>query len=104
MYFLLGATAYTLYMALSGSKQAQVSWWYIPVGLCIALAANICWLLLAKNTQNPNELLLNAIGWDVMVVTISIITPILLFGARLNAVQWVGVAAILTGLLLTHRW
>lgn len=103
IYFLLGGITYAAYIALSSYKQAHDTYWYVPVGLCIALAANICWLYLTKSLKTPTDILLAAIWWDAMVVSISIAIPIVIFGANPTKWQVIGIILIIIGVILSHK-
>lgn len=62
------------------------------VGLALALAANAIWIFLAKNTENPTQLLRYGVYWDLMVLIVTLGLPILMFDIKFSAVQWAGLA------------
>jgi uncharacterized membrane protein len=102
-YFLVGCVLYSSYIALSSYKPAHDTSWYVPVGLCIAVLANMCWLFLTRTLKNANEVLLAAIWWDAMVVGVSIAIPILIFGAQPTKWQIIGIVLVITGIMISHK-
>ena len=60
-----------------------------------------CYLdLLAKNTENPTQLLRYGVYWDLMVLIVTLGLPILMFDIKFSAVQWAGLALTANGFLL----
>lgn len=70
----------------------------IWIGLVTAIVANTLWIWLAKNTSESVKLMFYAMTWDAITTAVSIGIPVLVFGARLPPLGWVGMGMAIVGL------
>lgn len=101
LYFLVGATIYSISAYISNSKVAQAANWYYPLGIALAVVANLIWLTIAKNSAGPSETLMKALYWDIMLSMCFIWVPLMVFNAQLSGYGYLGIVFILAGIALT---
>lgn len=99
--FIIGFIVYGVLAATSYSDSLKSSNYYYLIGIAAAIVANVCWLYIAKQEPNPSKLVMTGLYWDVMLTLVYIAVPLLLFGARLNLWQGLGIVSIFVGIILT---
>ena len=99
--FLIGFVAYFSIAYASYSEFAKKSWWFFPLGIAVAVIANVTWLYISKAESNTSSLLVKGLWWDAMLTLTYVVVPLILFGAKLTLNQGIGMGLVLTGLLLT---
>ena len=70
------------------------------LSMVCAMIANVIWIYIAKKTLDPNTLVFYALCWDSLVVVASILTPIVMFANLPSMLSTIGIAMVLTGLVL----
>lgn len=99
--FLIGLLVYIAAVFLSYSEKMKASHWYFPVGILIAIVANVMWLYIAKNSPAKESIYVRGLIWDSMIVGTYTLIPIVFFGVRLSSWTLAGAALIAVGLILT---
>lgn len=61
------------------------------------IIACILWYSLAHSLSNKEDVLLNSAYWDMMIMTIGYMLPMLIFGFKLTYMQFAGLAVIFAG-------
>jgi hypothetical protein len=101
LFYSIGFLLYALSATLSYSERAKVSAWYFPVGIAMAIVANLIWLHIAKISTVGSETFVRGLIWDSMIVMCYVIVPILFYGVRLNGIAGLGAVMIVVGIFLT---
>lgn len=99
--FLIGLLAYAALAHLSYSEFKTTGLPFFLTGLAIALAANGCWLWIAKMEPDASKLVIKGLYWDSMIVFAYLIIPILFYSVKLSSGQILGTFLILAGIILT---
>lgn len=99
--FIIGFLVYGVLALASYSESIKSSMYYYPIGIVAAIVANLCWLSIAKGESDPSKLVITGLYWDVMLTLVYIVVPFVLFGAKVNMWQGLGIAAIIMGIVLT---
>lgn len=98
--YLTGSLVYLQLATLSYSKDFQAKNWFLPVGLALAVIANLVWLIIARREPSTEALLIKGLLWDVMLTGCYLIVPIFL-GVQLTLIQIFGIILIVAGMILT---
>lgn len=99
--YLTGGLVYLQLASLSYSKDLQSKPWYLPVGLVLAVLANLVWLVIARREPTPEGLLIKGLIWDVLLTGCYLIIPILFYQVQLTLIQIFGIILIVSGMILT---
>lgn len=100
LWFAICAAVYFGYGCFTYSNTAKVHPWYFYIGLAIAFVGNLSWLMLAKRSSNPTEMLYIGVLWDIIILG-SFLVAGLLFGAvHANWHTALGLALIVAGSVL----
>lgn len=91
---------YSLYTYLGYDEALRGSRYFMLMGLSLALVSNLLWLLGVRILNSSQPIFWFALGFDVVVTVCSIYIPVLMVKVRLNNFTWLGVAFIITGLLI----
>lgn len=91
---------YSLYCYLSYRPDFKDKAWFTPTCLIIALIVHMAWLTLIKTISDGRTILLYSLIWDVLIVVVFLIIPIIFFKVNLNLTTGIGVGLIFIGLLL----
>lgn len=92
---------YVILAIVSYSESFKVSTLYFPVGLLVAIIANICWLNIARLESDASKLVMTGLYWDIMLTFVYLAVPFVIFAAKVTIWQSVGIAAIVIGIILT---
>lgn len=98
--FLLGAAAYGFTAFISYHDTIKAHWTYFPLGLFLSVLANFGWLKIAKVTESKNDIVVYGAFWDSMIVMVFLMIPLLWFGVRLTTKDSIGLALIISGILV----
>lgn len=103
MEWIVLAGAGALYL-LAAYITFQEEWRNSGTGLlayaCIAIATSIAWLLTARYIGDKNRIYFYSLCWDTMLVLVFYLTPILLFGVKLDRWGVAGITLMIAGLCL----
>lgn len=99
--YLIGLITYVTSASISFIEPLKRSAWFYPIGLILALIANIIWLHIARTTLDKELVYIRGLVWDAMIVGAYVAIPVIFFGVRLSGVALLGVTLIITGLVLT---
>jgi hypothetical protein len=91
---------YSLYTYLGYNESLRGSRYFMLMGLSLALVSNLLWLLGVKLLNSSQPIFWFALGFDIVVTVCSLYIPILMSKVRFNGYTWLGVAFIITGLLV----
>ena len=97
--YLLGLSLYTAQATLSYQEGLKSKAWFIPLGMMISVIASGVWFFIASKTPK-SSMYLYANVWDAMIAFTYAITPLVLFGVKLNTYGYIGLFAIILGLSL----
>lgn len=100
MFWLVGILTYCASAALTYSEPAKSKWWYVPLGMLFGLITNFAWMNIAKRNLDRESLYFQALVWDILIVLIFALLPILFMGVRLNQYQLFGAFLVTLGLVL----
>lgn len=99
--FAFGFMLYVLMACCSYNETIKSSQWFFPLGIACAVFSNYLWLSIAKADPNSSSLMIKGLIWDVMLMLVYLIIPLLFFNAKFTTIQAVGVGLTLIGLVLT---
>lgn len=91
---------YSLYTYLGYDEALRGSRYFMVMGLSLALASNLLWLLGVRLLNSSQPIFWFALGFDAVVTVCSLYIPVVMAKVRLNGFTWLGVAFIITGLLI----
>jgi drug/metabolite transporter (DMT)-like permease len=97
---IIATLVYGLYTYVSFSPELKGSNLIVYLGLLCAVLANVVWVFLAKDTTDNNKLIRYALYWDSLIIIITLLVPVILFGIRFSVLQLVGLIATILGLAL----
>lgn len=98
--FALGVIIYVIYALVVFNPTFKTSSWYVWLGLLIALLGNLVWMLIAKSSDNSNQMMFYALLWDSMVVMSFVLVPVFAYGVKLSLVTIIGIATTTLGLIV----
>jgi uncharacterized membrane protein len=75
-------------------------WWYIPLGVMLGMVANAVWFLAVKMVADRDKVFVMGLIWDLAVVFIYTLTPILLFGVSWNRWTVLGLILMVAGVMI----
>lgn len=99
--FIVAIFSYSSLVCLTYLKDLRETWYYLPVGLGLALLNNFIWLTIARQSPNEHVLYLYGIYWDTIIILTYTLIPFLMFNIKLSNISWVGIGLVLLGLLVT---
>lgn len=70
-------------------------------GIVLSVTTCIAWMYVAKHTESSSKLAMYGLYWDVLLTTTYLAVPVILFHARMSPIQWLGIALIIGGIVLT---
>jgi hypothetical protein len=93
---MIGSLIYIMGICLSYSHFKDTKW-YFPVGIGLGMITNYLWFSIAKDLKtDKDQLLLYGIYWDSMIISLYVLMPVLIFGARASG--WALLGLVLMGL------
>ena len=103
MFYLLtfgGLVLHSILAFLSFDKLSKQTEYYFMATITFAALANAIWFYLAQKTVDVNKLVFYALVWDVMITSVYLIVPFVLFQVKFNNPQIVGLCVTIFGLIL----
>lgn len=97
---ILGTFIYSTYAWLTFAPSMKMSALLLPLGIMMAVAGNLLWILMARSTQEPAILVYYGMLWDTMITLSFIIVPIVFFGVRFTPFSGLGCVLVLIGLTM----
>lgn len=98
--FLMGMLVYLILAVMSYSPTMKAHPYYYAAGAVLAVISNFAWMWLSKTTQNPSDLVVRGVYWDLMLMASYMSVPFLAYGAKLNSTQLIGIGLIVAGLVI----
>lgn len=99
-WFALGALLYCTQVFLSYGPLKGSPWFLTVLALSGSLTA-LTWGLIAKANAGL-ELYRYAMWWDVMIVLVYLLLPLLFFNVQLSGFGWIGISLMILGVYLVH--
>lgn len=96
-YYGAASVLYLAVMLLTFMESARSSRWYVPCCLACNLFASFLWFRLAQSLPNRDSVLINSAYWDLMIMVIGYVLPMILFSFKMNAWQYLGLAVVFIG-------
>lgn len=100
-YFALGFLIYCLSSYISFYQPIKDSKYFLPVGMGLAIIANLAWLFLTRSMTDTTKILLIGMYWDLMLTLIYLLIPFIFFHVNLSTTQYCGIITIVFGIILT---
>ena len=85
---------------LSYSNTAKDKWWFITVGVGVAIIVNIIWFYTAKSSADPDKLYKFGVIWDFMMGFLWLVIPAIFFKEGLTTPVTIGIVMSLIGSIL----
>jgi|SRR5690606_1668 len=101
LYFILGFFIYTFSVIISYSDDFKSAWYYLPMGAALGAAATVLWLLIAKSSKGPSEIMINGLLWDSVILSCYLIIPWFFHSISLTGLQKAGIVLVVLGLGMT---
>jgi len=86
-------TYWVLYYHPTWKTHPSFVYWFVGV----SILGTILQARIIKNFNQPEHLIVFGYWWDIAVNVYYLGIPIVLFGAKLNPKQWVGLALVMLG-------
>lgn len=94
---------YSLYTYLGYNEALRGSRYFMLMGLSLAFVSNLLWLIGVKLLNSSEPIFWFALAFDVVVTVCSVYVPLVMSKVRFNSYTWLGVALIITGLLVVKN-
>lgn len=85
---------------LSYEKWAQDKWWYLPVALFFGGMNMMLWFIATRIISNLKTIYIYSLIWDLIVVSVYFLLPIIAFQIKLNKFGIIGLMLMVIGFLL----
>lgn len=99
-YYVAASLLYVAVMLMTFVDAARSSRWYLPCCIVCNVGASILWFRLAQSLPNKDSVLINSAYWDLMIMFIGYMLPMVAFQFRLGTWQYVGLALVFLGFCL----
>jgi len=99
-YYIIASFFYLIVMLITFHEPMRKTNWFLPIAISCNLLSSMCWFLLAKKLNNKEEILTNSIYWDLMMILIGYLIPLLVFQFKFNNNQIIGFTLIIIGILI----
>lgn len=70
------------------------------MGLLIAIAGNLLWLIFSKYTTDTKTIFLGGIAWDSLIALTLLATPFVFYGFKLDKVGVLGFVFVVVGMVI----
>ncbi|MDG0817683.1 hypothetical protein [Bdellovibrio svalbardensis] len=91
---------YSLYTYIGYHEGLRNSKYFILVGLALALTSNLLWLLGLRILNSSQSIFWLSLAFDITITVCSLYIPVILSKVKFNSFTWVGVALVVTGLMV----
>lgn len=99
-YYSTASVLYLAVMLMTFVDAARSSRWYLPCCIFCNLAASVLWFRFAQSLPDRDAVLINSAYWDLMIMFIGYMLPMVVFQFRLNPWQYSGLALVFIGFCL----
>ena len=96
-YYLIAFIFYFITMIITFYEPIRKTNYYFYISLILNTCGSICWFLLVKYLDNNEEILIHSAYWDLMILIICFLFPIIIFNFNFNLYQMIGFLFILLG-------
>lgn len=101
MYFYVAAAVlYFVLTMITFLESSRNSWYFIPLATVLNVGSSLLWIFYARSLPDKESILYCSAWWDLMVVIVCNVVPLLVFRMGFNAMQYVGFAVIFVGFVL----
>lgn len=81
-------------------KNLHNKWFYIPLGLLLAISSNLIWYTSAKYMSDEKKIYIFSLMWDFIVCFIYVFFPLLMFKIKVDKLCYLGLIFMIIGLIL----
>lgn len=101
-WFWLGITGimYVIGAYLTYKEEWRNEPWYIPVGVLFGSSLVLIWYLVVRYIGDRDRIYFYSLCWDVVMVGVYYILPVVLFGVKLDRYGIAGLCLMIAGLFL----
>jgi len=85
---------------VSFNKSMHDKWFYIPVGLIIAVTTNLIWYNSTKLIGDEKKIYVFSLVWDFIVCLVYLFLPLIIFKIKLDKISVLGLFIMLLGLII----
>ena len=96
--FSLGTIVFFSYALTNYWDALKDTSYFYAVGLSLALAGNLIWLMIVQRATSNNAIVYYAAAWDTMILLAFIMAPFILQKITLSFLFWLGLSVTLVGL------
>lgn len=99
-YYLTASLLYLVIMLMTFVDAARSSRWYFACCIACNVGASVLWFKLAQSLPDRDAVLINSAYWDLMIMFIGYMLPMVAFQFRLGFWQYAGLALVFLGFCL----
>lgn len=100
VYFLLLILFSIIYNYISYIEIFRKSLWYLASAIVLSVIFAMIWFNLQKLVESKETVLFLVITWDVIVIIIGVVIPIIFFDIKISRLTYIGIIFIIIGIIL----
>lgn len=91
---------YSCYTYIGYNEGIRNSKYFLVLGLSISLTSNLLWLLGLRILNSSHSIFWFGLTFDILVTACSLYIPVILSKVKFHSMTWLGIALIVSGLMV----